>query len=74
MSKVFLNNKLVEADKASVPVTDGGFLYGAGLFETMRGHQGIVFCLNDHLDRLRFSADKLSINIPLDKKELSKAV
>jgi branched-chain amino acid aminotransferase len=59
--KVFLNDNLIDIDKARVSVADSGFLYGAGLFETMRSHNGIVFSLKDHLDRLFFSARALSI-------------
>jgi branched-chain amino acid aminotransferase len=72
--KVFLNEKLVEMDKARVSVTDSGFLYGAGLFETMRSYNGVVFGLRDHLDRLFFSAGVLSINKPYDRKYLTEAV
>ena len=61
VEKVFLNDKLVDMDKAGVSVTDSGFLYGAGLFETMRSCNGVVFSLKDHLDRLFFSASALSI-------------
>jgi branched-chain amino acid aminotransferase len=59
--KIFLNDNLVDAEEARVPVADSGFLYGAGLFETMRSHNGVVFRLEDHLDRLFFSAEALSI-------------
>jgi len=69
-----LNNKLVDVDKARVSVTDSGFLYGAGLFETMRCNNGVVFSLTDHLDRLLFSAQKLSINHSYDKKFITDAV
>ena len=62
--KVFLNDKLVEIDKACISVSDSGFLYGAGLFETMRSYNGVVFSLKDHLDRLFFSASALSIKPP----------
>jgi branched-chain amino acid aminotransferase len=72
--KVFLNNKLVDAKKACVPITDSSFLYGVGLFETMRSHNGVVFALVDHLDRLSFSAARLSINNPYDAKHLVDAV
>lgn len=72
--KVFLNDKLVEAEQAHVPVTDSGFLYGAGLFETMRSHNGMVFRLEDHLDRLFQSAAHLSINHDHDKNYLTEAV
>jgi len=72
--KVFLNDKLVDVEQAHVPVTDSGFLYGAGLFETMRSHNGVVFRLEDHLDRLFQSAASLSINHDHDKKFLTKAI
>ncbi len=74
MGKVFLNGQLVDAQDASIPVTDSGFLYGAGLFETMRAHQGKVFALADHLDRLFASASKLGFELPTDKPALEKAV
>jgi branched-subunit amino acid aminotransferase/4-amino-4-deoxychorismate lyase len=48
--KVFLNDRLVDIDKAAVSVTDSGFSYGAGLFETMRSCSGVVFALEDHLE------------------------
>ncbi len=58
---VFLNNELLAVGDARVSVTDSGFLYGAGLFETMRSRNGVVFRLQDHLDRLFRSAEALSI-------------
>jgi branched-chain amino acid aminotransferase len=74
VEKVFLNEKLVDVDEACISVTDSGFLYGAGLFETMRSHNGVVFCLKDHLDRLFFSANSLSINNPYDRQYLIDAI
>ncbi|HUT46514.1 MAG TPA: aminotransferase class IV, partial [Sedimentisphaerales bacterium] len=72
--QVFLNDKLVAIDKAAISVTDSGFLYGAGLFETMRSHNGVVFALTDHLDRLFASADVLSINNPYDREYITEAI
>ena len=69
--KVFLNDKLIDIDKASISVTDSGFLYGAGLFETMRSYNGVVFSLKDHLERLSLSAKALYINIPYDKEYIT---
>jgi len=74
MEKVFLNDRLIDIDKACISVTDSGLLYGAGLFETMRSHNGIVFALVDHLDRLFFSAQALSINNPYDRKYITDAI
>jgi len=72
--KVFLNDKLVDADTARVSVSDSGLLYGAGLFETMRARAGTVFALKDHLDRLFFSAKALSIDIGRDKDYVADAI
>jgi branched-chain amino acid aminotransferase len=74
MEKVFLNDKLVDIDKASISVADSGFLYGAGLFETMRSHNGVVFALKDHLDRLFASADVLSIENPYSREYITEAI
>ncbi len=74
MEKVFLNDKLIDIDKARISVTDSGFLYGAGLFETMRSYNGVVFALADHLDRLFFSAAALSVNHTYDKEYIIDAV
>lgn len=71
--KVFLNDRLVEVEQAHVSVRDSGLLYGAGLFETMRSHNGVVFRLEDHLDRLLTSAEALSIHHALDRKTLTEA-
>jgi len=72
--KVFLNDKLIDADKASVSVGDSGLLYGAGLFETMRTRAGKVFALKDHLDRLFFSAKALAVDIGRDKEYIADAI
>jgi branched-chain amino acid aminotransferase group I len=51
---------------------DYGFLYGYGLFETMRAYKGQVFRLDGHLGRLTHSAAILGL--PLQVQELKGAV
>lgn len=71
---VFLNDKLVDVEQACVSASDSGLLYGAGLFETMRSRNGVVFRLDDHLDRLFRSATALSIDHSFDKAFLGEAI
>jgi branched-chain amino acid aminotransferase len=52
---VYLNDTLVPLSQASISVLDYGFLYGFGLFETMRAYGGVVFRLESHLERIRRS-------------------
>ncbi|MFA5424687.1 MAG: aminotransferase class IV [Phycisphaerae bacterium] len=74
MSKVFLSDAIVSADKAKVSVRDAGFLYGMGLFETMRACNGTVFALDEHIERLFKSAEKLFIVHNFSKKFIADAI
>jgi branched-chain amino acid aminotransferase len=60
---VHLNGQFISETDAKVSVRDGGWLHGAGLFETMRAENGRVFRLDAHIERLRRSAAKLLTTI-----------
>jgi len=74
VNKVWINGKLVDIDKAKVSIFDRGFLYGDGVFETMRSYAGTVFKLDAHLNRLHISLDVLGIRPPCARKRLEDAV
>ena len=61
---VWLNDELVSADEAQVSVNDRGFLYGDGLFETLRAEAGRPHFLEEHLTRLKASAQAFRIPFP----------
>lgn len=69
---VYLNGTLMPRGQAKISVTDYGFLYGYGLFETMRAYGGRVFRLDSHLDRLALAAAQLGI--PVTVLNLKEAV
>jgi len=71
MNKVYLNGSFVNEDEAVVPVGDRGFLYGDGLFETMRAYGGRVFRIADHLKRLKRSAEVFHIPLGEPTDELA---
>ena len=58
---IYLNNKLVPRFEAKLSPFDHGFLYGYGLFETMRAYNGHIFRLDSHLTRLRCSAVSIGL-------------
>lgn len=72
--KVYVNGEILNEDKAAISVFDRGFLYGDGLFETMRSYEGVIFRLGDHLNRLYSSMKSLKIRQRLSNKETEKAV
>jgi branched-chain amino acid aminotransferase len=61
---IFLNDRIVPEQEAVVSVFDHGFLYGDGVYETMRAYDGTVFLLDRHLERLRRSASLIQLQIP----------
>lgn len=69
---IYLNGSLIPRGQASISTLDYGFLYGYGLFETMRAYGGRVFRLDRHLNRLARSAETLGISI--DAPSLKDAV
>jgi branched-chain amino acid aminotransferase len=58
---VYLNGQLVPQSEAKLSPFDHGFLYGYGLFETMRAYDGHIFRLDSHLARLRCSAESIGL-------------
>jgi branched-chain amino acid aminotransferase len=71
---IYLNGDFVPEEHAKISVLDRGFLYGDGLFETMRAYSGHVFMLNDHLSRLYDSISELGIPLKKDKESLKTAI
>jgi aminodeoxychorismate lyase len=67
---VFLNGHFVPEDQARVSVFDRGFLYGDGLFETMRVLNGVPFRWDQHLERLTRGAEFLRIALPYTREAL----
>lgn len=61
---VWLNDDLIPLAQARVSVNDRGFLYGDGLFETLRADGGRVHFLTEHLERLAASARAFRLPFP----------
>lgn len=57
----WVNGRLVPPEEGAISVLDRGFMYGEGLFETMRAYGGRVFRLEQHLDRLLSGAAEIGL-------------
>ncbi|MBL9174741.1 MAG: aminodeoxychorismate lyase [Verrucomicrobiales bacterium] len=73
-SRVWFQGRMIPQEEAVVPVSDRSFLYGDGLFESVRIHGGVPFLWPRHLERLRAGAGVLGIRIPFSDEELSRGV
>ena len=72
--KVYLNGEFVDRENAKISVFDHGLLYGDGVFEGIRLYDGCVFKLDEHLERLEFSAKSILLELPMSRGELAEAV
>lgn len=71
---IYLNGQLVSKEQAVISVFDHGFLYGDGIFEGIRIYDGVIFRLDEHLERLYESAKSILLNIPLSFEDMAEAV
>jgi branched-chain amino acid aminotransferase len=72
--KIYFNGKLLEKADAKVSVFDHGLLYGDGAFEGIRAYSGVVFRLEEHIDRLYETCHTMLIDTGMTKKEMIAAV
>lgn len=70
---IYLDGRFVPRSKAKLSPFDHGFLYGYGLFETVRAYQGHIFRLDRHLSRLRRSAESIGLAKRLTSFDLEAA-
>jgi branched-subunit amino acid aminotransferase/4-amino-4-deoxychorismate lyase len=70
MSVIFLNGRFVDATRAKVSVFDRGFLYGDGVFETLRLSDGEPQRWDQHAARFLGGATCLKIRVPRSPGQL----
>lgn len=64
MPTVYVNGRITDAADAVIPVFDHGFLYGEGVYETLRTYGGKPFLYDAHMARLRRSAGMIALDVP----------
>jgi branched-chain amino acid aminotransferase len=69
-----VNGSVTPGAEARVSVLDNGFTFGDSVYETLRTYGGRPFHLGRHLARLRHSAERLGIAVPLPDQEFDDRV
>lgn len=67
---VNVNGRVFDQDHAVISVFDHGFLYGEGVYETLRTYNGQPFLFDRHMRRLRGSAARLALDVPLSDPQM----
>jgi len=68
---VNVNGQVFDQEHAVISVFDHGFLYGEGIYETLRTYNGQPFLFDRHMRRLRASAGMLALAVPLTDEQLA---
>ena len=74
MQWLYLNGNLVRRDEAVISVLDPAVIHGRALVETFRSHEGHVFRLAQHFERLCSGGPVLGLTIPITLPTLETAV
>jgi branched-chain amino acid aminotransferase len=72
--KIYLDGQYVDDSEAKVSVFDHGLLYGDGVFEGIRLYGGTIFRMEEHLERLEYSAKAIMLDLPNTRREISDIV
>jgi len=68
---VNVNGRVFDQEHAVISVFDHGFLYGEGVYETLRTFNGRPFLFDRHMQRLRNSAGMLMLPVPVTDGEMA---
>jgi branched-chain amino acid aminotransferase len=71
---VYLNGEYLKRKEAKISAFDKGFLYGEGLFDTMRIYHKKAYHLSMHYDRLKNSAKQLKIPLTITLAKLREII
>jgi branched-chain amino acid aminotransferase len=69
-----VNGTITDAASASVPAFDHGFLYGEGVYETLRTYHRAPFLFERHMRRLRNSASLMALPVPYSDQDVLELV
>ena len=71
---VYVNGRISDERDAVVSVFDHGFLYGEGVYETLRTYNRQLFLFDRHARRLRRSAGMIALSLPFTDDDLLQAI
>ena len=71
--KIWFNGKTVEWKDANIHVLNHGLHYASCVFEGERVYDGEIFKLEEHTERLFYSAKRMGIKVPYTKSEINNA-
>lgn len=73
-TKVYLNGRFVAAQEAAISLLEPGFLYGFGLFETMRSLDKKIVYFDAHIKRLQYSSRRIGLGLIFNRDKFREII
>jgi len=73
LGKIWFNGKNIEWSNAKIHLLSHGLHYASSVFEGVRVYDGEIFKLQEHTDRLFYSAKRMGMDVPYTTDEINKA-
>ena len=74
MTKVLINEHLVDEQDACVPYNDRGYVFGDGIYEYIRTYNNNIFTAKPHFERLLRSAKEIGLELKYNVEELTELI
>jgi branched-chain amino acid aminotransferase len=71
--KIWFNGKTVDWADANIHILNHGLHYASCVFEGERVYEGKIFKLEEHTERLFYSAERMGITVPYTQTEINNA-
>ena len=71
--KIWFNGEAVNWEDAQIHVLNHGLHYASCVFEGERVYDGEIFKLEEHTERLFYSAKRMGIEVPYDQNKINEA-
>ena len=71
--KIWFNGKTVDWKDANIHILNHGLHYASCVFEGERVYDGEIFKLEEHTERLFYSAKRMGIEVPFSQKDINEA-
>ena len=71
--KIWFNGKTVDWKDANIHILNHGLHYASCVFEGERVYDGEIFKLDEHTQRLFYSAERMGIKVPYTQLEINEA-
>ena len=71
--KIWFNGKTVDWADANIHILNHGLHYASCVFEGERVYEGEIFKLEEHTERLFYSAKRMGISVPYTQEEINNA-